>query len=111
MKHFIPAEDAFIEEFTNFDDINANMPNRLLTDHVEAVRDMRQMAKEISVLGKMNNSQGWTRGRNFQRVASIPSPILGAIKRIDPDFMTDKKKFFRWLDNHPEYDLRGKVGA
>ena len=111
MKHYADADAKFIDQFTDYAELEQRMPNRLLTDHVEAVADMKQLAKEISVLGKLENTMGWSRDRTRQRVASIPSPIVGAMRRIDEEFFSNKEKFYRWLDQHPEYDMRGKVGA
>ena len=44
------------------------------------------------------------RGQEFRRVASLVNvPVLMAQKLVDPDFLKDKKKFYAFLDRHPEY--------
>jgi len=88
------------------------MPHGGLEAMAEAANQERQLAREIGVLGKIQNTMGWTKDRTMQRVATnIPAPILGMIQQVDPEFMEDDKRFFRWLDQHPEWDARGKVGA
>jgi len=51
------------------------------------------------------------RGGAFRRVASLVNvPMVMVGKLMDPEWMTDKRRFYRWLGRHPEYktyDLRG----
>ncbi len=43
------------------------------------------------------------RGSGFRRVASLIAPLEDLAKVIEPDFLLDKRKFYDWLDAHPEY--------
>ena len=51
------------------------------------------------------------RGQEFRRVASLVNvPMFMASKMIDPDWMKDKKRFYKWLARNPQYksyDSRG----
>lgn len=45
----------------------------------------------------------------FARVASLQGPLLDLAKVLDPDFLRDKRKFYHFLDTHPQhctYDRR-----
>lgn len=49
------------------------------------------------------------RGSEFKRVAHLQGPLLDLAMVLDPDFLQDKKKFYAFLDAHPEhctYDRR-----
>lgn len=49
------------------------------------------------------------RGSEFRRVASLMGPVEDLLRAIEPEFLRDKKKFYSWLDAHPEnctYDRR-----
>jgi hypothetical protein len=44
------------------------------------------------------------KGHEFRRVASFVNvPMLMAAKIIEPDFLKDKRKFYAFVDRHPEY--------
>ena len=51
------------------------------------------------------------RGSEFRRVASLVNvPMVMVANLMDPEWMKDKRRFYRWLAKHPEYktyDLRG----
>lgn len=51
------------------------------------------------------------RGNDFRRVASLVNvPMSQVINLLDPEWMRDKRKFYRWLAKHPEfrtYDDKG----
>lgn len=77
---------------------------------MEYIEEEKAREKEIGVLGKMSKQTGWTRSGQMQRVAcGIPGPLAGVIKQLDPEVFTDRRKFYAWLAEHPEYDARQKV--
>jgi hypothetical protein len=44
------------------------------------------------------------RGQEFRRVASFVNvPLFLAAKLTNPDFLKDKKQFYRFIDKYPEY--------
>ena len=51
------------------------------------------------------------RGNEFRRVASLVNvPMFMAAKLLDPEWMGDKNKFYKWLARNPQYktyDSRG----
>lgn len=52
------------------------------------------------------------RGNEFRRVASLVNvPMMEALKIIEPEFLTDKRKFYGWLARHPEYRTYQKSGG
>lgn len=52
------------------------------------------------------------RGNEFRRVASLVNVPVGlAIKMEQPNFFQDKKAFYRWLSDHPEFRTYEKKGG
>lgn len=44
------------------------------------------------------------RGNEFRRVASLVNvPMFMAARLLDPEWMKDKKKFYKWLARNPQY--------
>lgn len=71
---------------------------------------MRSMNHEISKVGQFVRRNGFTPGRDFQRVASIPASVRAAILQIHPDAFTNKKIFYELLEGPLKaYDLRSKT--
>jgi hypothetical protein len=76
----------------------------------EGAAMMRSMNHEISELGKFTRRNGFTPGRDFQRVASIPASVRAAILQVHPDAFTNKKVFYELLEGPlKDYDLRSKI--
>lgn len=49
------------------------------------------------------------RGNEFRRVASLQGPLKDLALVLNPDWLTNKPRFYEWLDKHPEhctYDRR-----
>lgn len=63
-----------------------------LADRFEAIKELRSLDD-----GSLH------RGNEFRRVASMMGPIEDLMRVTYPEFMADKKKFYAWLDAHPEY--------
>lgn len=53
---------------------------------------------------RANDDGSLYRGAGFRHVASLVNvPLLAATRMIDPDFLKDKRRFYGFLDRHPEY--------
>lgn len=75
------------------------------SDRYAAIQELR----EISRQGLALSPEEAARANGFVRVASVQGPVLDMAILLDPDFMKDKKKFYGWLDRHPQhatYDRR-----
>jgi len=83
---------------TAFDDVMS--PDTLMKSDAayygprfDAIKDLR--AQDDGTLHK---------GQGFRRVASFVNvPMMMAMKVTDPDFLKDKRKFYAFIDRHPEY--------
>jgi hypothetical protein len=76
----------------------------------EGIREMREHAQEITTLGKFVKATGFTPGREFQLVASIPYSVKAAIIAVIPDAFENKKTFYELLAGPlKDYDRRGKI--
>lgn len=52
------------------------------------------------------------KGQEFRRVASFTNvPLFMAEKLANPEFLKDKRKFYAFLDRHPEYVTYQRKGA
>lgn len=81
----------------------------------EGLREQRTIQNEITLLGKYVNSNGFTPGRDFQRVATIPSSVWSAVMEVfgnewDAADAAGKKRIFYALLAGPlkDYDTRTK---
>jgi hypothetical protein len=75
----------------------------VFADRYEAIKELR--ALDDGTLHK---------GNEFRRVASIQGPLLDLEILLDADFMQNKRKFYAWLDAHPQhctYDRRTQRGS
>lgn len=104
---WIGAEEKIIHNLLDQDALLKKVP-RLHTFY-EGVGEMRSLQAEISTLGSMTRRSGFTPGKDFQRIASIPYSVAAAIVMIDPEFFKDRGKVYRFLKAHPEYDTRTTV--
>lgn len=103
--------DAKSEQLLNDVTDSAVLRDRLprLNDFYEGIESMRQVQDEISVLGSFTKRTGFTPGKNFQRIATIPYSVAAAMVEIDPEIFKDRGRFYRWLGQHPEYDTRSSI--
>jgi len=66
--------------------------NPEVADRFDAIKELKSL-----------DDGSYHRGNEFSRVANLLGPIEDLLRAIEPDFLRDKKKFYRWLDAHPEY--------
>jgi len=73
----------------------------------DALVQVRERNDELSTMGSWGR-QHFKSGMG--RVASIPASVLNGMLMIQPDLLTDKRKFYAWLDRHPEYQTIKRPG-
>jgi len=101
------ADENLINSVVEKDELVKHLPR--MADFYSGIQEMKTLQAEISTLGQFTKKTGFVPGRNMQRVASIPHSIACAILEVDPDFWQDRKKVYRFLQQHPEYDTRTKI--
>lgn len=102
MRHLLDIADRnLIRAISDPEELQKRTPK--IEPYLEAAQRDREMMKEIAALGQFDPKA------RMRRVAShIPAAVLGMMQQIDENFMKDKRKFYRWLDEHPEWDTRIK---
>lgn len=65
---------------------------------LEEIRDQHDDLSKISNWGRLSPGE-----ERMRRVASIPIPVLELALVHQPDLLRDKKKFYAWMDRHPEH--------
>lgn len=91
-----PADKKLLEEVLDPEVLAAKVP--YIKDALEGIAEMSQMMAETTFRGKHTGIVGLTKMGNMQRVAHIPSHIATALLAVDPMILTDKKKFYAWLN-------------
>lgn len=66
--------------------------NPEVADRFDAIKELRALDD-----GSLH------RGNEFRRVANLLGPVEDLLRAIEPEFLSDKRKFYAWLDKHPEY--------
>lgn len=88
----ITKSETEVDRFTSSDTLMKVAPD-YYRDRFDAIADLRKLDD-----GTLH------RGQEFRRVASLVNvPMWAVMKLVDPAWMKDKKKFYAWLDRHPEY--------
>ena len=87
---FIRPSEGLMDKVVDPEGLIARNPE--FADRFDAIKELRAL----------DDGSGY-RGGEFRRVASLLGPIEDLLRAIEPDFLRDKKKFYRWLDAHPEY--------
>jgi len=103
------ADEKLVNSIFDTEELLKRVPQHM-DPIMQHIAEERTLDKEIRTLGALRHSTGWTSDRSMQRVACIPQPVWGMALQIDPDLGINKEKFYAWLSQHPEYDMRGKVG-
>ena len=99
MSFYVAKNESLADKLFSADTLMHAAPD-YYRDRFEAIADLRKMDD-----GSLH------RGNEFRRVASLVNvPMLQALKLIEPEFLSDKRKFYAFLAKHPEYksyDQRG----
>lgn len=75
----------------------------------EGLAERRSYQDEITKLGRFVQKSGFSPGRDFLRVASIPASVWSAVLEVFPEAGTDKELFYALLAGPlKDYDLRGR---
>src|SRR5678809_1000550 len=93
---FIRPSESLMDKVVDPAGLVARNPE--VADRFDAIKELRGMDD-----GSLH------RGNDFRRVASLMGPVEDLLRAIEPEFLSDKKKFYRGLDAHPEnctYDRR-----
>lgn len=96
----------FVEPNEGLDHVTDNMArDERYADRYDAIKELR----EISQQGLSISPEDAAKANGFFRVASLQGPIKDLAVLLDPEWMKNKKNFYRWLDKHPQhcaYDRR-----
>lgn len=79
--------------------------NPAYADRYNAIHELRQQDRMGTVMGVDEAAKA----NGFYRVASLQGPIESLAHVLNPDWMKNKKDFYRWLSKHPQhctYDRR-----
>lgn len=91
--------DSVLDKITDADTLMKSDPN-YYKPRFEAISELRKMDD-----GSVH------RGNEFRRVASLVNvPMVAVARLLDPSWMGDKRKFYKWLARNPQYktyDTRG----
>ena len=90
MEFFIRPSETLIDKVSNPSGLVARNPE--LADRFDAIKEMRSLDD-----GTLH------RGNEFRRVASLIGSLEDLQRAIEPEFLRDKRRFYAWLDAHPEY--------
>lgn len=99
MSFFIGRNDAAIDKITSAENLMKSDPE-YYGPRFDAIKELREQDD-----GTLH------RGNEFRRVASLVNvPMVAVARLLDPSWMSDKKKFYKWLARNPQYktyDSRG----
>lgn len=99
MQWFIEANES-VDRITNADTLMKADPD-YYRPRFEAIKALREADD-----GTLH------RGNEFRRVASLVNvPMFNVVNLLDPEWMKDKRRFYRWLAKHPEYKTYEKKGG
>jgi hypothetical protein len=93
---FVRPSESVVDKVCDPSGLVARNPD--LADRFDAIKEMRSLDD-----GSLH------RGNDFRRVASLMGPVEDLLRAIDPEFLRNKRRFYAWLDAHPEnctYDRR-----
>lgn len=70
-------------------------------ERMEFIANYRQYTDDIAT----STSRGRVAGGsgNLKIVARIPEALMITLMAVEPNFLKDKKLFWKWLDANPEY--------
>jgi len=87
---FVRPSEGLMDKVCDPSGLVARNPD--VADRFDAIQELRSMDD-----GSLH------RGSEFRRVANLMGPVEDLLRAIEPEFLSDKKKFYGWLDKHPEY--------
>lgn len=87
---FIKPSESLMDKVVDPAGLVARNPE--MADRFDAIKELRALDD-----GSLH------RGNEFRRVANLVGPVEDLLRAIEPEFLRDKRKFYAWLDAHPEY--------
>lgn len=105
-------ERALLAEFTG---VGTSQFSQTAALTLASAEDVREANRTIAHVGKYTKVGGFLKdpkGEHWgQHVARLTAEQKFAIEQIDPEILTDRRKFYWWLENlaDPRTDVRGKV--
>lgn len=92
MSFFVAKNETEVDRVMSADTLMKVAPN-YYRDRFQAIADLRAMDD-----GSLHH------GNEFRRVASFVNvPLFMATKMVDPEFLRDKRRFYKFMDSHTEY--------
>ena len=100
MSFFVAPSETFLDAVT--EDMRGSPE---FADRYDAISEFRDMDRQdlVPSVGEVARANG------FYRVASLQGTLESLAKILDPDFLREKHRFYKWLDRHPQhvaYDRR-----
>ena len=90
-----PADKKLLDEV--FEPQLVKEKSSELSGYLNSIEELSRINQEITTRGKHTGAAGFTPDFNLQKVAHIPLKIAHIILRVDPDILTNKKKFYAFL--------------
>ena len=87
---FVRPSQNLMDKVSDPDGLVARNPD--VADRFDAIKELRSIDD-----GTLH------RGSEFRRVANLMGPVEDLLRAIEPEFLSDKKKFYAWLDANPAY--------
>lgn len=110
----VPAVSFYIKKGETVIDVVADtaaLANRSpnLAAKFDNIEGVRKEHDELSVWTNWGRRYGGT--GEYKHLARIPDGVMSALLAVKPDFLQDRKAFYKWLNRHPEYRATPKPGA
>lgn len=100
MSFFVAPNEDFLDLAT--EDMRKDPAQQ---DAYQAIAELRDADRQGLTISPAEAA----RANGFFRVASVQGSLNTLAKLLDPDFMKDPKRFYKWLDKHKQhatYDRR-----
>lgn len=76
-------------------------------DWADYHRDLKQMESEARKVTSVKTKMGWSEGKMFKRIASMPLHLFVLLRHVDKDFgrnnQDGKNRLYRFLMRNPIY--------
>lgn len=71
----------------------------IISDPATLVASDPAQAEKFAAIAELRKLDDGDFSGPFKRVASIQAPLMNLLHCFDPEFMKEKRNFFRWLDS------------
>ncbi len=108
MSQISPADAKLLTSFCDPEWLASRSAGARAT--LESAKEIKDAYRHISHAGKYTKIGGFDKDGFSQHVARITPEQRQAIMMLDPEILTDRRKFYFWLENiSPACDVRGKI--